>query len=146
MKIDMAVIINNNTTSSNRRFALIVANSEYDDPDLQNLVAPGQDAEALSAVLKNADIGGFEIKIIKNGPSYKVTEEIETFFSDRYRNDLLLLYFSCHGIKDVDGRLYYATVNTRRKLLASTAISADFVNGVMLRSRSRRQILVIDCC
>ena len=128
------------------RYALIIANSKYDDLDLQNLAAPGQDADAFSAVLKNVDIGGFEVKILKNEPSYKVTEEIETFFSDRYRDDLLLLYFSCHGIKDVDGRLYYATINTRRKLLASTGVSANFVNDVMLRSRSRRQMLMIDCC
>ena len=128
------------------RYALIIANSKYDDLDLQNLAAAGQDADAFSAVLKNVDIGGFEVKILKNEPSYKITEEIETFFSDRYRDDLLLLYFSCHGIKDVDGRLYYATINTRRKLLASTGVSANFVNDVMLRSRSRRQMLMIDCC
>jgi tetratricopeptide (TPR) repeat protein len=128
------------------RYALIIANSKYDDPDLQNLAAAGQDADAFSAVLKNVDIGSFEVKILKNEPSYKVTEEIETFFSERYRDDLLLLYFSCHGIKDVDGRLYYAAVNTRRKLLASTGVSANFVNDVMLRSRSRRQLLMIDCC
>ena len=103
------------------------------DPDLQNLAAAGQDAEALSSVLKNPDIGGFEVKVLENQPTYKVNEEIETFFDERYREDLLLLYFSCHGIKDVDGRLYYATINTHRKWLASTAISANFVNDVMLR-------------
>jgi Flp pilus assembly protein TadD len=143
----MAITNNSSdSSSSHRRFALIIANSKHDDPDLQNLAAAGQDAEALSSVLKNVDIGGFEVKILKNEPSYKVNEEIETFFSDRYRDDLLLLYFSCHGIKDIDGRLYYATINTRRKLLASTAVSANFVNEAMLRSLSRRQMLMIDCC
>ena len=147
----MAIRIDNSipgsgNISSHRRFALIIANSNYDDPDLQNLAAAGQDADAFSEVLQNVAIGGFEVKILKNEPSYKVSEEIETFFTDRYRDDLLLLYFSCHGIKDVDGRLYYATINTRRKLLASTAISANFVNEVMLRSRSKRQMLMIDCC
>lgn len=147
----MAIRIDNSipgsgNISSHRRFALIIANSNYDDPDLQNLAAAGQDADAFSEVLQNVAIGGFEVKILKNEPSYKVSEEIETFFTDRYRDDLLLLYFSCHGIKDVDGRLYYATINTRRKLLASTAISVNFVNEVMLRSRSKRQMLMIDCC
>ena len=37
-------------------------------------------------------------------------------------------------------------INTRRKLFAATAISANFVNDIMARSRSRRQVLVADCC
>jgi YVTN family beta-propeller protein len=132
---------------NNRRFALIIAVSEYQDSDFQQLVAPGKDADALASVLKNPDIGGYDnVKVIKNEPAYKVNEEIQAFFNDRRRNDLLLLYFSCHGVKDEDGHLYYAAVNTRRKLLAATAISANFVNEIMARSRSRRQVLVADCC
>ena len=61
---------------------LIIANSNYDDPDLQNLAAAGQDADAFSEYLKNVAIGGFEVKILKNEPSYKVSEEIETFFTE----------------------------------------------------------------
>jgi YVTN family beta-propeller protein len=101
----------------------------------------------LASVLKNPDIGGYDdVKVVKNEPAYKVNEEIQAFFNDRRRDDLLLLYFSCHGVKDEDGHLYYASINTRRKLLASTAISANFVNEIMARSRSRRQVLVVDCC
>jgi Caspase domain len=129
------------------RYALIIATSEYEDPDLKKLFAPGKDANDLSLVLKDPDIGQFkEVTIIKDQHSYKVGEEIQAFVSDRRRDDLLLLYFSCHGMKDEDGRLYYAAVNTRRKLLAATAISANFVNELMAHSRSRCQLLIIDCC
>ena len=89
---------------------------------------------------KIANIGGFEVKTLLDEPSYKVNEEIQAFFSDRGRDDLLLLYFSCHGIKDEEGQLYFATSNTSRKLLDATAISANFVNRMMFRSRSRRQL------
>lgn len=136
-----------NEKEDNRRFALIIAVSEYQDSDFRKLVSPGKDAEALASVLKNPDIGGYDdVKVVKNEPAYKVNEEIQAFFGDRRRDDLLLLYFSCHGIKDEDGQLYYAAINTRRKLLAATAISANFVNVVMAQSRSRRQVLVADCC
>ena len=72
--------------------------------------------------------------------------EIASFFADRKRNDLLLLYFSGHGIKDDDGRLYLATADTRRRLLRATAVPATFVNETMTASRSRRQVLILDCC
>jgi hypothetical protein len=129
-----------------RRLALIIASSQYVDPDLQKLIAPAQDAEALANILKDPTIGDFEVRTLLDEPSYKVNEEIQAFFSDRGREDLLLLYFSCHGIKDEEGQLYFATSNTSRKLLDATAISANFVNRMMFRSRSRRQLLLLDCC
>jgi len=131
---------------SERRFALIIATDEYKDTDLIKLITPGQDAGALAKVLKNRDIGHFSVKILHNRSSHKVNEEIVKFFSTHERNDLLLLYISCHGIKDVDGQLYFATVNTRRKLLHATAISSDFINKEMFGSSSRKQILLLDCC
>jgi tetratricopeptide (TPR) repeat protein len=140
--------VNNTKNNNNRRFALIVATSDYkEDPDLRKLIAPAQDAEALYSVLNDPEIGGFEqVKIIKNERSYKISEEIQEFLNERRPDDMLLLYFSCHGIKDEEGQLYFAATNTRRTILDSTAISADFINRVMFRSRSRRQILVLDCC
>ena len=129
-----------------KRLALIIASYEYQDPDLRQLVAPAQDAEALARVLQDPAIGGFEVQTLLNEPAHTVTQAVEAFFTDRRRDDLLLLYFSGHGIKDEDGQLYFATAQTRRKLLRSTAVSANFVNDEMRRSRSRRQVLLLDCC
>ncbi len=129
-----------------KRLALIIASYEYQDPDLRQLVAPAQDAEALARVLKDPAIGGFEVQTLLNEPAHTVTQAVEAFFTDRRRDDLLLLYFSGHGIKDEDGQLYFATAQTRRKLLRSTAVAANFVNDEMRRSRSRRQVLLLDCC
>ncbi len=129
-----------------KRFALIIATYQYDDTDLGQLVSPAHDAEALSQVLKDPVIGDFDVKVLLNKPSYDVKLEIETFFSDRKREELLLLYFTGHGIKDEDGKLYFATKDTKRKFIRATAVEANFVNDVMQRSRSRRQVLLLDCC
>lgn len=130
--------------------ALIIANSQYDDPDLRQLVAPSQDADALARVLSNPAIGGFDVKQLLNRPAREVSEEIERFFLDRSRDDLLLLYFSGHGIKDDDGQLFFATTDTRliqhSKPLRSTAVGASFVKDVIRSSNSRRQVLMLDCC
>ena len=100
-----------------KRLALIIASYEYQDDSLRQLVAPAQDAEALARVLKDPDIGGFdEVKVLTNRPSHEVRVEIASFFADRKRDDLLLLYFSGHGVKDDDGQLYLATTDTQRQL------------------------------
>jgi hypothetical protein len=126
--------------------ALLIATYEYQDDLLRRLVAPARDAQALAKVLQDPGIGGFEVRILLNKPSYEINQELELFFADRRKDDLLLLYFSCHGIKDEDGALYFATPNTRHGKLRSTAVRANDVNDFMLRSRSRHQVLVLDCC
>lgn len=131
---------------SDKRAALVIASSQFDDEQLSQLMAPTQDVKALAQVLEDPDIGGFEVKTIINKSSYEVMGAIEDFFADRKPNDLILLYFSGHGVKDQKGRLYYATPNTNRRRLLSTAIPATIVNDIMLRSRSRKQVLILDCC
>jgi hypothetical protein len=133
------------TKQENRR-ALILASSNYQDDEIRQLQAPHEDAVALARILEDPEIGGFDVKLMVNEPSFKVSQAIEEFFADRKRDDLLLLYFSGHGIKDDSGELYLATCNTRRKLLRSTAVSANWINDIMLRSRSQRQVLLLDCC
>ncbi len=129
-----------------KKCALIIANSEFEDPLLRQLIAPAQDAEALAQVLRDPAICGFEVDTILNESRHRVEEEIEAFFLDRARDDLLLLYFSGHGVIDEDGLLYYAARNTHHKRLRSTAVAANFVNDSMTRCRSRRQVLLLDCC
>jgi hypothetical protein len=128
------------------RSALIVASDNYTDPGLQRLRAPASDAQALAGVLRNPDIGGFEVRTLLNEPAHEVTLAVEEFFADRRPDDLLLLHFSCHGVKDEGGELYFAAANTRMRRLAATAVPAEFVNRRMGRSRSRRVVLLLDCC
>lgn len=131
---------------SGRRLALIIASSQFKDPDFKRLIAPAQDAKKLARVLGDPQIGEFEVQTIINGLRDKVGSAIEIFFQERQRDDLLLLYYSGHGIKDENGQLYFALPYTQRKLLNSSAIPATLVYDVMNKSNSQRQVLILDCC
>jgi uncharacterized RDD family membrane protein YckC len=128
------------------RSALIVASDAYTDPGLRRLRAPASDAQALAGVLRDPQIGGFEVRTLLNEPAHEVNLAVEEFFADRRPDDLLLLHFSCHGVKDEGGELYFATANTKLRRLGATAVAAEFVNRRMSRSRSRRVVLLLDCC
>jgi Caspase domain/DnaJ central domain/TIR domain len=128
------------------RSALIVASDEYNDPGLRQLHAPASDARALAAVLQDPGIGAFEVHTLLNKPAHEVNLVVEEFFADRLPNDLLVVHFSCHGVKGEDGELYFAMTNTLLGRLGATAVGADFVNRCMGRSRSRRVVLLLDCC
>jgi hypothetical protein len=128
------------------RRALIVANDEYEHEGLRHLLAPAADAHALADVLGDPQIGDFGVQVVRNEPAHVIQAQIEELFSDSRPEDVLLLHFSCHGLKSESGELFFAARNTRPNRLGSTAIPADFVQRCMRASRSRSIVLLLDCC
>jgi uncharacterized caspase-like protein len=129
-----------------RRLALIVANDEYDDAGLRKLKAPAHDAAALAEILRDPGVGSFDVSVLHNRSTQEIRGAVEDFFIDTKSDDLLLLHFSCHGMKNADGELYLALRDTRPDRLASTGLPADFVNRMMASSRAQRIALFLDCC
>src|SRR5215213_7136153 len=128
------------------RKALVVATYEYADGGLRQLVAPAHDAEAFAAVLEDPQIAGFDVTTLVNQPHYAVGEAIADFYARGRGEDLTVVYFTGHGLKDDEGRLYLAMTNTRREALLWTAISGAQLNDAMDASPSRRKVLILDCC
>ncbi|MEJ8643798.1 caspase family protein [Streptomyces sp. MS1.HAVA.3] len=132
--------------TDSRRTALVVVTSTYRDGKLTALRAPPQDAVALAEVLGDPRIGGFTVETLCDPSCQELREEVEEFFADRTSEHTLLLHFSCHGVKDAAGTLFLATLDTRCDRLASTAVPAEYVSSLMLSSRARRAVVILDCC
>ena len=129
-----------------RRRALLVATATYSDAGLAALRAPVGDVQALAGVLRDRSICGFEVTELIDRPTEEIKREIEGFFDDARREDLLLLYFSGHGVLSRSRRFYFATTTTALQWLRATAIDDAFVNDVMQQSRARSIVLMLDCC
>ncbi|MEH2362252.1 caspase family protein [Nostoc sp.] len=134
------------------KVALLIGVSEY-EPGLNPLPASVKDMQAIAKVLQNPEMGGFaeaDIQKLENPDPQKMQEAIETLFSDRRKDDLAIVYFSGHGIKDESGKLYLATrltrKNTQGQLIKSTAVPASFIHNIMSESRSKRLVIILDCC
>ena len=134
------------TTSRLSRHALIVATANYSDPRLAQLRSPAADSEALAEVLGDPSKGDFEVQLGLNESHAELMRRIALFFRDRIPNDLLLLHLSCHGVKDENGELYLAAADTDLDLLSATGIPAAWLNERIDRTRSRRTVLLLDCC
>ncbi|NER28503.1 MAG: hypothetical protein F6J89_12940 [Symploca sp. SIO1C4] len=135
------------------KVALLIGVSEYES--FTPLPGAVKDVEAIKQVLQDPYMGKFEAKDVQtlvNPEPQEMREAIEALFSDRQKEDLVLLYFSGHGIKDDLGKLHFGTRLTRKnpqgELVFSTAVSASFVHEIMdsNRSRSRRKVVILDCC
>jgi len=129
-----------------RRVALLVATDRYQDTGLSRLAAPAGDARKLAAVLGDSAIAGFEVMRLYNRPNAEVGKAIGNFYRNRKRDDLTLLYFTGHGIKDDYGQLYLAMTDTDRDNLPFTGLRGEQIRMAMEGCRSRQNVLVLDCC
>lgn len=129
------------------RHALIVAVSSYQaDPKLKRLRAPAEDAKSLARVLENPDIGNFHVTVSHDETEARLRRSIAIFLSKAAPEDLLLLHFSCHGIK-LGRDLYLAASDTQLgDLLSATGISAHWLSEEIDRCRSKRVVVLLDCC
>jgi uncharacterized caspase-like protein len=129
------------------KYALIIGNNKYDDPKLAQLKTPAADSQALAKVLDDKTIGGFDaVTPLINQNETRVRIAISEFLTDKKPDDLVLLYFSGHGILDDRGRLYLALKDTQVNLLKATSLPSSFLTDEMDSCRSKRQILILDCC
>src|SRR5918998_2147545 len=131
---------------SGTRVALLVGCAEYEDSRFPQLPMADQDVEALARVLNDPTIGDFTVNTLLGNQSGAVEVQIEKFFADRKPDDLLLLYFLCHGVLDSGRQLHFVARETDKQLLDSTRISAQWVKERMDHSRSQRIVLLLDCC
>jgi hypothetical protein len=132
------------------KVALLIGVSQY-GAGFNQLPAAARDVAAMQRVCQNPDMGDFdEVMMLIDPDPQEMGITIENLFGDRDRDDLIVLYFSGHGVKDENGSLYLATRATRKNerggLIRSTAIAARFVQEIMSYSRARRQAVILDCC
>ncbi|AKG20671.1 caspase, EACC1-associated type [Calothrix sp. 336/3] len=133
-----------------KKIALLIGVSEYDH-GLDPLPGATNDVDALERVLKNPEIGGFDIVVPLQNPLRQPMEEaIFKLFANREEDDLLLFYFSGHGIVDrATERFYLATRDIRKErgtLVKPSAVAANFLHENINDSRSQRQVIILDCC
>ena len=129
------------------KYALIIGNNQYDDPKLAQLKTPAADSQALAKVLADKDIGSFDqVTPLINKNESEIRRAISGFLTNKKPDDLVLVYFSGHGVLDDRGRLFLSLKDTETTLLKATAIPSTFISDEMDSCRSRRQILILDCC
>lgn len=130
-----------------RRLALIVGIGRYQA--FSQLPTALRDAETMAHVLKQ--VAGFdEVLTLIDPDAGQLAEASEYLFAEKEPDDLLLFYFSGHGIKDERGMLHLAVPRTRKhasgELVRATAVSCRHIHDIMSGSRSRRQVVILDCC
>ena len=134
------------------KFALLIGVSEYSEGEnpLSALPAALNDVRQLAEVLEDPNIGGFDSVLpLENRSIEDMRSAIANLFADRRADDLVLLYFSGHGITDQQGNFFFSTPKTYKKgnlLFKPSAIPARDVHDEMNDCASDRMVVILDCC
>ncbi|ESA36582.1 sulphatase-modifying factor protein [Leptolyngbya sp. Heron Island J] len=135
-----------------RKIALLIGVGEYGN-GLKPLRCPANGVGAMQELLENPEIGGFDQVVpLINPDLFTMRSRIsEVFTQNLTQHDMVLFYFTGHGIKDMmSGKFYLSTAQTQLFGNGSpnmgTAVSADFLKDVIESSPTRRKVIILDCC
>jgi len=135
------------------RWAIVVGVSKYQDGSI-NLKYADRDAEALYELLKTPSGGGFEEEHIcklvnEEATTANITRALRSFLKKPGKDDIVLLYFACHGAPDIDRPkiLYLLTHDTDPKDIAGTALPMREINLSLKENLlAERVIIIADTC
>ena len=135
------------------RWADIVGVSKYQYPNL-NLRYADQDAEELYKLLLTPNGGGFQSDYIckltnEQATTGNITRALRSFLKKPAREDLVLIYFACHGSPDPDrpGNVYLLTYDTDPNDIAGTALPMEDIDRALKTIlHSEKVIILADTC
>lgn len=138
-----------------RKYAVLIGNGEFpNEPDktlLPDLNCPKNDIKGLANLLLNEKIGDYapeNVKVLLNKPHNEIIATIEDVFHNATRDDLILIYYSGHGIPVGDThKLFLSAHNTVYKKPVATAVSMAQLRDLMdIKVSHKKIILILDCC
>jgi uncharacterized caspase-like protein len=134
-------------------WAIIIGISNYKDPKL-NLNYAHRDAEEIYNILIKSNDGPFAedhiTKLINNDATYsKIRKALRNFLKKPDKDDLVLIYFSCHGAPDPDrpNNTYILPYDTDPDDIASTALHmGEIQSAIHDNLLSKKIIIIADTC
>lgn len=135
------------------RWAIVVGISKYKDERL-NLKYADRDAEELVKVLESPSGGAFEkeriVKLVnEEATTANITRALRSFLKKPAKDDIVLIYFACHGAPDLDrpGIVYLLTHDTDPKDISGTALPMREINlSLQENLLAERIIILADTC
>jgi uncharacterized caspase-like protein len=135
------------------RWAIVVGISKYKHESL-NLKYADRDAEALYELLLTPSGGGFEkdhvVKLLnEEATTANITRALRSFLKKPAKEDIVLIYFACHGAPDVDrpGIVYILTHDVDPTDISGTALPMREVDLSLKENLlAERVIILADTC
>ncbi|MEM9092181.1 MAG: SUMF1/EgtB/PvdO family nonheme iron enzyme [Cyanobacteria bacterium P01_F01_bin.53] len=133
-----------------RKIALLIGVGEF-GTGLTPLHCPENGVAAMRTILNDPELGAFDQVITLINPDVgEMRSRICEVFAQLTKQDLVLFYFTGHGIKDMTGDFYLTTAQTQLfangRPNAGTAVGAGFLRREIGNALAARKVIILDCC
>jgi hypothetical protein len=129
-------------------WALLVGVNAYEDEYISDLHVSVADTTAVAQRIE----GQYQaVRLLTDATAKRlptranILSELSTLSAAADENDLLLFYFSGHGIA-LDGESYLAPADAKLAALRHTAIAIRDVRQILEQSPARAKVIIIDAC
>jgi curli biogenesis system outer membrane secretion channel CsgG len=135
------------------RWAIVVGISKYRHASL-DLVYADRDAHEFHAFIQSPEGGGFKRENVvclvnETATTENVTRALRTFLKKPDRDDLVVIYFACHGSSDPDrpDNVYLLTHDVDPSDIAGTAVPMREIDLSLRENlRAEKVVIVADTC
>ncbi|WP_328732022.1 caspase family protein [Streptomyces caniferus] len=129
-----------------RKSALLISCGTYVDRRLHPLPSSIPDCARFADLLERPNLGGFNVNIVNDPNLVTVQRELHDTLAQAEADDLVLIYLSSHGLKDMFGRFYLALPETDLSALPATALSGRYIREQINDTSARKLVIVLDSC
>ncbi len=133
------------------KLALLIGVNNYGQ-GLAPLKSPSKDVNALAEVLKQPEIGAFDrVQTLLDPNPQEMEGGIRDFFQSSRKEDLVLLYFSGHGIVDRSGSQFFlgtrsTCFSSTDDLYQTTVVNTQLIYELIDFCPCKQQVIILDCC
>ncbi len=139
----MLLPVFSNNSGTEKRVALVIGNENYKAEPLNNAV---NDAKAIQKKLKDLK---FDVIEAYNTDSKKMKENLKSFYAAAENADLVLLYYSGHGI-ECEGKNYLLPVGEEFdddvESFDAKAVNLQYVMNKIEATQCSQYIVLLDAC
>ncbi len=138
--------MNSTSTRSGWR-AVLVGVSRYDDVAIPDIPAAANNVADLAKVLTASEGGGLaesHCTVLTNPESPQVGLAVGS--AAREADDVLLVYYTGHGVVDRRGQLYLALPGSSKEQPKWSSVPFSTLRDDLMASRARTRVLILDCC
>ena len=133
------------------RYALIIGVSTYEDKRISELGACVNDARGIYSALTDPAVGMFSKEDVTLLLNESVTERnvvasLDKIAAKAGTDDLVVVFFSGHGVVDSRGRSYWVMHDTDLSSLRATALPRTELTDLFEYIRTSRLVTLIDSC
>ncbi|MBK7058139.1 MAG: caspase family protein [Leptospiraceae bacterium] len=142
--------------NNGKRYAIIIGINDYNDTAISDLSKARNDAKGIGKILK--DIGQFDQvfvmtdDVVRSDPEHlyptklNIEEKIESVLRFTTPDDLIVFYFSGHGISDYDENGFLVTADTVADKKFDTSLRVDWIVKKFKEKKIKKSLLVLDAC